>query len=771
MSTKIQALARNPAFKTLRPVFMPLAVAIALLASWLIWSSVAQIIDSNRRSDMQAARSMGAQFVQQALTQQAKRMTDGLAQPAVQTALATGDLALAAKLLGAAWPQLHTAAILPPQLDEVYAELPKGGFGRLAVAESALMDNNVAHWVVRASGQPHLALAAPARVGERLVGVAYVEVALSELTAGLDATAEVSDSYIALRQGNITLWERGDKAYAEGAERMAMTVPKSQLRMVMETSAPPTGAFGLDAVPVLVLAFICLGFVYVLWRLSRLHPSFSFEPADTAPTLGEMAPSELQSDEPKLAIIVKEPPKPGPLKIDPGIFRAYDIRGVVGKSLDPDVAVLIGHAVGSVMQEKGLQDIVIGRDGRLSGQVLVDGLVEGLRKAGRNVIDIGMVPTPVAYFGGYHLRTGTCISVTGSHNPPDYNGFKIVIGGETLSGDAITDLYNRIVEHRLYASGSYGSVSSRDISGDYVYRISTDVQLARRLKVVVDAGNGVAGEIGPRVLEAIGAEVEELYCEIDGNFPNHHPDPSEPHNLEDLIKMVQRLDADIGIAFDGDGDRLGVVTRDGENIFADRLLMLFAADVLERNPGAVIVYDVKCTGRLPSHILRHGGSPLMWKTGHSLIKAKMRETGAELAGEMSGHFFFAERWYGFDDGIYAAARLLEILAAAMESPDEVLKSLPKGVSTPEIKVDAPDGDPHRFVERFREAAQFEGGRQSTIDGLRVDWPDGWGLLRASNTTPVLVMRFDADNDAALARIQGDFRRQLLQLKPDLVLPF
>ena len=281
----------------------------------------------------------------------------------------------------------------------------------------------------------------------------------------------------------------------------------------------------------------------------------------------------------------------------------------------------------------------------------------------------------------------------------------------------------------------------------------------------------MAGEIGPRVLEAIGAEVEELYCEIDGNFPNHHPDPSEPHNLRDLINMVERFDADVGIAFDGDGDRLGVVTRDGQNIFADRLLMLFAADVLERNPGAVIVYDVKCTGRLAGHILRHGGSPLMWKTGHSLIKSKMRETGAELAGEMSGHFFFAERWYGFDDGIYAAARLLEILATAVETPEELLNGLPTGVSTPEIKVDAPHGDPHGFVTRFCEVSQFEGARVSTIDGLRADWPDGFGLVRASNTTPVLVMRFEADDDAALARVQGEFRQRLLQVDPTLVLPF
>jgi phosphomannomutase/phosphoglucomutase len=361
--------------------------------------------------------------------------------------------------------------------------------------------------------------------------------------------------------------------------------------------------------------------------------------------------------------------------------------------------------------------------------------------------------------------------VTGSHNPPDYNGFKIVIGGETLSGAAITDLYTRIAEDRLHEGGEPGDVQHRDVSQEYIARIASDVQIDRRLKVVVDAGNGVAGMIAPQVLEAIGADVTPLYCEVDGTFPNHHPDPSDAHNLEDLVQMVKRLDADLGVAFDGDGDRLGVVTREGANIYADRLLMLFAADVLERNPGAVIVYDVKCTGRLPGQILRHGGSPLMWKTGHSLIKAKMRETEAELAGEMSGHFFFAERWYGFDDGIYAAARLLEILAAKPETPSEQLKALPNGVSTPEIKVDAPAGDPHAFVERFQSQAKFEGGRLSTIDGLRVDWPDGWGLVRASNTTPVLVMRFDADSAEALARMQAAFREQLLAVNPELLLPF
>jgi phosphomannomutase/phosphoglucomutase len=459
------------------------------------------------------------------------------------------------------------------------------------------------------------------------------------------------------------------------------------------------------------------------------------------------------------------------VRIDRGIFRAYDIRGIVGQTLDASVAGLIGHAVGTLMFEKGLSDIVVGRDGRLSGPDLVAGLTEGLRKAGRNVIDIGMVPTPVVYFGGFQLRTGCGIAVTGSHNPPDYNGFKIVVGGETLSGDAIVDLYARIAEGRLHDAAAPGTLMHRDIGEEYVSRIAADVQIDRRLKVVVDAGNGVAGVLGPRVLEAIGADVTPLYCEVDGHFPNHHPDPSEPQNLQDLVQMVQRLDADLGIAFDGDGDRLGVVTRNGTTVYPDRLLMLFAADVLERNPGAVIVYDVKCTGRLPGHILRHGGSPLMWKTGHSLIKAKMRETEAELAGEMSGHFFFAERWYGFDDGIYAAARLLEILAARPESPTEQLDALPDGVSTPELKVDAPAGDPHAFVERFRATAKFEGARTSTIDGLRVDWPDGWGLVRASNTTPVLVLRFDADSQPALSRIQAAFRDQLLAIDPALALPF
>ncbi|RNF83935.1 phosphomannomutase/phosphoglucomutase [Lysobacter psychrotolerans] len=606
--------------------------------------------------------------------------------------------------------------------------------------------------------------------------VATVQLPLSRVTDGLNAVDIGDDVYLALRQSSASVIERGDTALSGAAEALAAKVPDSDLRVAAAVPDVSGGPFGLGA-------YACYGiaFLFAMLTLVTLRPPSQLRRAGAEreehhePSSGQTLTESLQALPPEVPAApvyeVKEARTAAPVAIDRSIFRAYDIRGVVGQSLDAGVAELIGHAIGSLMHEKGLQDIVVGRDGRLSGPVLVESLIAGLLKAGRHVIDIGQAPTPLIYFGAYHLRAGSCVSVTGSHNPPDYNGFKIVVGGETLSGDAIVDLYSRIAEDRLYLASMQGSLEMRDIAEDYVQRVSADVQIDRPLKVVIDAGNGVAGDLAPRVLAAIGAEVTPLYCDVDGNFPNHHPDPSDPHNLTDLIRMVERLDADLGVAFDGDGDRLGVVTRDGQNIFPDRLLMLFAADVLERNPGAMIIYDVKCTGRLPGQILRHGGSPLMWKTGHSLIKAKMRETDAELAGEMSGHFFFKERWYGFDDGIYAAARLLEILAARPQSPSETLNALPDGVATAEIKVAAPGDDPHAFVDRFVAAASFPGARLSTIDGLRVDFPDGWGLVRASNTTPVLVLRFDGDSREALLRIQDEFRGQLLAIEPGLSLPF
>ena len=758
----------------LRPLWPLLAIACALLALWLAWTAFAQYRAGEREDTLQRARDQATTAIAATVKRDIDTLASRLAQPPVQAALASGDLVGAADALGKDWAGVEQVEMLPADLDALYAGLPKSGYGKLAALEAALASGEPVTWLVD-DGGPRVALTAPATSGTETIGVAYVRFPLAHVTAPLAAATLGDDSYLALRQGNHNVAERGDDTLRNGAEVLATPVPGTDWRVAAALPDSGAGPFGLGWIACLVGALLFAGLAALATRAWRRPPAgHEDEPAhgEESPTLAQtLQDAPAAAPPPPRIQEVAAPVENKPVLIDRGIFRAYDIRGVVGKTLDASVAELIGQAVGSLMADKGLADIVVGRDGRLSGPDMVAGLVDGLRKSGRNVIDIGLAATPVVYFAAFQLRTGSCVSVTGSHNPPDYNGFKVVVGGETLSGDAITDLYARIAEDRLREAETPGTLQQRDVSDDYVARIASDVQIDRPLKVVVDAGNGVAGAIAPRVLEAIGAEVTPLYCDVDGTFPNHHPDPSEAHNLEDLVKMVQRLDADLGVAFDGDGDRLGVVTRDGQNIFADRLLMLFAADVLERNPGAMVVYDVKCTGRLPGHILRHGGSPLMWKTGHSLIKAKMRETEAELAGEMSGHFFFKERWYGFDDGIYAAARLLEILASRPQTPTEVLNALPDGVSTAEIKVDAPDGDPHAIVERFRASAKFEGARLSTIDGLRADWPDGWGLVRASNTTPVLVLRFDADNRDALSRIQEAFRSQLLAVRTDLKLPF
>ena len=446
------------------------------------------------------------------------------------------------------------------------------------------------------------------------------------------------------------------------------------------------------------------------------------------------------------------------------IFRAYDIRGIAGKTLTPDVVRAIGRALGSMADE-----FAVGRDGRDSGPQLVDALCEGLRAAGAGVVDIGMAPTPVTYFAAHHLGCGSCVSVTGSHNPPEYNGLKMVIEGHTLSGDEIQALRARI-ERGDFRRGA-GARRSAEVLDAYVARIASDVKLARRMRIAIDCGNGVAGIVAPGLYRRLGCEVEELYCEVDASFPNHHPDPSHAENLADLIAAVRNGKSELGLAFDGDGDRLGVVTKDGSIIYPDRQLMLFAADVLSRNPGAEIIYDVKSTRLLAPWIERHGGRPLMWKTGHSLIKAKLKETGAPLAGEMSGHTFFKERWYGFDDALYAGARLLEILSRSRDASG-VLTSLPDAPSTPELQWKLAEGEPHALITKLQAAKPFpKAERTITIDGVRAEYSDGFGLARASNTTPVIVLRFEADTDSALARIQDEFRAALQPLKPGAPLPF
>jgi phosphomannomutase/phosphoglucomutase len=457
-------------------------------------------------------------------------------------------------------------------------------------------------------------------------------------------------------------------------------------------------------------------------------------------------------------------------RIAPEIFKAYDIRGVVDRTLTVEAVELVGRALGSLAREEaGGSAIVVGRDGRRAGPKLAGALAKGIRASGVDVVDIGMVTTPMAYFAAHHLGTGSAVAVTGSHNPPDYNGLKMVIGGTTLFAETIQALRERIESGR-FASGA-GALRTADVGPAYLDRVAGDVKLARPMKIVVDCGNGVAGAIAPALYRRLGCTVDELYCDVDGTFPNHHPDPSQPENLRDVITRLAITDAELGLAFDGDGDRLGVVTKDGRIIYADRQLMLFARDVLARVPGGEIIYDVKCTRNLATWVRAHGGKPVLWKTGHSLIKAKMKELKAPLAGEMSGHTFFAERWYGFDDGVYAGARLLELLSRERD-PSAVLNALPDSVTTPELNLKLAEGEPHRLIAELQRTARFPAAQEViTLDGLRVEYADGFGLARASNTTPVIVMRFEAQDEAGLKRIQEDFRRVLLAAKPGAALPF
>ena len=451
-------------------------------------------------------------------------------------------------------------------------------------------------------------------------------------------------------------------------------------------------------------------------------------------------------------------------------FKAYDIRGIVPSDLNPAFAQELGRGLAARAHSAGVTTMVVGRDGRISSPALAAALQEGMREGGIHTIDVGEVPTPLVYFAAYTLKTGSGVAVTGSHNPPDYNGFKMMMGGGTLHGDAILALRDEVAAGPA-RSNTAGTAKSLDILTPYLARVLGDVKLSRPMKIAIDCGNGVAGAVAPKLFRALGCEVTELFCEVDGTFPNHHPDPADPHNLEDLIRCVQTTDCEIGLAFDGDGDRLGVVTKAGQIIWPDRQLILYARDVLTRCPGQTIIYDVKCSRHVAVAIRAAGGKPLMWQTGHSLIKAKLAETGAPLAGEMSGHVFFKERWFGFDDGLYTGCRLLEILSRSTDA-SAVLEALPQGVSTPELKLEMNEGEPHQLIKRLQTEGVFSGATEVIkIDGLRADYPDGFGLARASNTTPVVVLRFEGDSSEALSRIQEVFRKQLLALAPTVTLPF
>lgn len=776
---------------------LPIAAATLLgtASVFFAWQVLQVWRDQSARAQLGIQRSVQAQHLAEVIGGMRERISTTLQTPAVLQPLQSGDPSqreLAITALRAALPEVAEAYFFSAELDEVLgSDLRTFGYAKAAQLIQAQSGSADAQSVVIGKSGRMISFAQTVKAGTQSVAVAWVATPMQPVFDAF-STSGIGDGRLELRQGtgnpnDLVLFGVGSGGEAGPVPDLGLPVAGTAFRVAQ---LPPRLFVLLPDNPwlAMVLAMLCaVAALIALWlRKIGWHEGM-------ARLRGKLVKKE--SDEPEVTMAevlraearpVRTPRTPAPaaartatsssppasrLALDRSIFRAYDIRGVVGKTLDRDIARQLGCAIGSEGVERGLSEIVVGRDGRLSGPDLATGLIEGLRQAGMNVIDIGQVPTPLVYYATYHLNTGSGISVTGSHNPSDYNGFKIVLGGETLAEQAIQSLYARIAENR-FTSGN-GTLQTMDVKADYIDRVVGDVQVDGRLRVVVDCGNGVPGIIAPAVLEGIGCEVMPLYCDVDGEFPNHHPDPSDLRNLRDLILTVKQVGADLGLAFDGDGDRLGVVTKSGEVIYPDRLLMLFAKDVLVRNPGATIIYDVKCTGKLQPEILKHGGSPVMWKTGHSLIKAKMRETEAELAGEMSGHFFFKERWYGFDDAIYAAARLLEILAGDMEGrePQQIFDSLAKGTSTPELKIEMHEGEHYRFIERFRERASFEGARVTTIDGVRADWPDGWGLVRASNTTPVLVLRFDADNEQALSRIQDVFRRQLLALDPNLKLPF
>ncbi len=451
------------------------------------------------------------------------------------------------------------------------------------------------------------------------------------------------------------------------------------------------------------------------------------------------------------------------------IFKAYDIRGIVDKTLTVDVVYAIGQALGSEATRQNQKTIAVARDGRLSGPKLLQALVDGILSTGIDVVNVGQAPTPVLYYATYHLKTACGVMLTGSHNPPDYNGLKMVLNNTALSGSTIQDLKNRIINNDIVSgAGNYTEVN---INEEYLNEIINDVKLAKPLKIIVDCGNGVTGELAPQLYRLMGCDVTELYCEIDGNFPNHHPDPSQPETLIDLVAAVKKEKADIGFAFDGDGDRLGVIAPDGEIIWADRQMILYAEDVLSRNPGAEIIYDIKCSVNLDQAIRDAGGTPLMWKTGHSFVKAKLKETGAPLAGEMSGHIFFKERWYGFDDALYTGARLLEILSKKEQSTGEVLASLPDMVNTPELRLDTEEGENFKLMKHLIDAASFKDAKVTDIDGIRVDFDDAWGLVRASNTTPCLVIRFEGRSEQAMKDVQEKFRQLFHSVDESLTLPF
>lgn len=805
--------------KTILTILSTTTAAVIFLVGSLLYWNISERMENAAQGSSQAIAESVASIVRDDLKRKIKTVNEigvDLLSRTSNNFKDLGQLQMLAENTSQILPGLLKVRVLPVNIEEPdQTSKPHMGFADLVMVKSANDSDPMPAFHGFGTPHAHLAIARKIMEDERVIGILLASYSANELE-GLISGIEAHGGAFELVQGRLSIGFSGEKNFKGSPPAGSVDIGYSDWKI--RYWAPTNMGFGAPLFYAMIVGVILLltilhnyGFRWIIRSIKhdqksivkvvndlisgKAHGAYPMKIRELEYVITMLSQLKQLKLKDILAITKGGEKKPdgvnnkgsnssssvsntnarakAKIKGNPAlskqIFRAYDIRGVVGQSFTANVVKDIGRALGSEVEKGGEKTVIIAYDGRLSSPELCEALAKGLQESGRNVINIGLVPTPVLYFATHFLESNSGIMVTGSHNPKKYNGLKMVVNGETLAGERIEGLYQRI-KCRDFVSGN-GGFETRDLVSEYMGIIVDDIQIDRRMKIVVDCGNGVAGNLAPQLLRSIGCDVVELLCEIDGNFPNHHPDPSKPENLELLMQTVRKEKADLGIAFDGDGDRLGVVDGEGNIIWSDRLMMLFAAEVLSRHPGADIIYDVKCTRDLASEIVKYGGRPVMWKTGHSLIKAKIQESGAQLAGEMSGHIFFKDRWFGFDDALYAAARLLEILSVDSRSPTEVFADLPNSINTPEINVVLKEGENFAIIDKLLSRADFEDARVTTIDGLRVDFPHGWGLVRASNTTPSLVFRFEADNEQALDEIQGKFKKSLLDVEPKMSLPF
>lgn len=821
--------------KRLFLILTSLAMLVILgIGTSIIWVSHAQIKDTEKKITQATAEGLALSLSgqMQLLQQLVDTLAQS---PIATAALNSKDpvqMQQAATQLEKYIPGiLKLRLLLPETTDTDDSAIPAMGYADLDLVRESLTTPQLP--VIHDQGpNQHLAVAARSIKNNATLGVILASISPDLIYNKIQNIAS-TNTYFGLLQGELTLQQRGPVNF-KGSDNSPLAVANTHWSIVYGTDpSVDWGQLGPGMGLILLLAIVVAALFYVaMQRLTALLTadqeiilkafkefvenkttsqystqlegmqaiiSHIFDSSHSVPktsvrasenTLreksnflldetGEDSFQDLLNDsrKPELAsktsrretpVAVKKNAPPTPVS---DIFRAYDIRGIVDKTLTKELVYNIGRALGSEAKFQGINQIVLGYDGRISSPSLTEAFAKGIVTTGINVIEIGMVPTPVLYFAAQHIEGRSGVMITGSHNPVNYNGLKIVLNGVTLAEEKIQALKQRI-DIEDYTTESTGNiVRNNRYTNDYIGAIADDIHIVRPMKVVIDSGNGVTGTLGPLLLKTLGCNVIELFCEIDGKFPNHHPDPSKPENMRDLVAAVQHYQADVGIAFDGDGDRLGVVDSKGKIIWPDRQLMLFAREVLKARPNTPVVFDVKCSSHLSDQILEYGGQPIMWKSGHSLMKAKLKESGARLAGEMSGHIFFDDRWFGFDDALYAASRLVEILSADPRNSAELFASFPDSYNTPELSVALPEHEKFRFMETLRNTANFGNARITDIDGLRVDFEDGWGLVRASNTTPTLVLRFEADSSDGLKRIQEEFKTRLLFINPNLLLPF